>query len=169
VPVSQHRTQAAGSVEVTRLALRATAGGGCRVTGGGGAFRGVQQRLTRTAARVALVPDRALLLAGDHVALEVDVDPGLWLTLVETAGTVASDGRGGRASWSTVFRSGAGAPGVHERWPWVPAAGSDGTRALGVELGLGARALLRETRVLGRHGEEPGRLRTRSRVRREGA
>src|SRR5699024_1940704 len=110
-----------------------------------------------------------LLLAGDHVALEVDVDPGLWLTLVETAGTVAYDMRGGRASWSTVFRIGAGATVVHETLPWVSAAGSDVTRTLGVELGPGARALLRETLVLGRHGEEPGRLRTRSHVRREGA
>src|SRR5690606_1312444 len=74
-PMTQHRTQPASAVEVTRLSLRATAGGGCRVAGGGGAFRAVQQRVTRTSARVALVPDRALLIAGDDVALEVEVDP----------------------------------------------------------------------------------------------
>lgn len=165
----QRRPEEAGPVEVTRLTLRATAGGGCRVSGGGGAFRAVQQRLTRHSARVALVPDRALLLAGDHVALEVEVDPGLHLTLVETAGTVAYDMRGGRASWSTSLRVGAGSTVVHETLPWVSAAGSDVTRSLDVELGRGGRALLRETLVLGRHGEEPGRLRTRSRVRREGA
>lgn len=117
---------------------------------------------------MALVPDRALLLAGDHVALEVRVDPGLHLTLVETAGTVAYDMRGGRASWSTALRIGAGATVVHETLPWVSAAGSDVTRTLDVDMAPGGRALLRETLVLGRHGEEPGRLRTLSHVRREG-
>lgn len=156
------------STEVTRLALLATPNGGCRLSGGGGVLRAVLQRRAGASARVALVPERALLLSGDAVALQVVVDPGLRMELVETGGTVAYDMRGGRASWSTSFLLGAGATVVHETLPWVSAAGSEVDRTLEVELGAGARVLLRETLVLGRHGEAPGRLTSRTRVRREG-
>lgn len=154
--------------EVTRLALVATPGGGCRLSGGGGAFRAVLQGRAGPTARVALVPERALLLRGDAVALQVSVDPGLRLELVETGGTVAYDMQGGHASWATSFVLGEGATVVHETLPWVSAAGSDVERCLEVELGAGARALLRETLVLGRHDEAPGRLRSRTHVRRDG-
>lgn len=95
-PVSAppHSSESA-PVEVTRLALLATPGGGCRLSGGGGVFRAVLQRRSGASARVALVPERALLLSGDAVALHVVVDPGLRLELVETGGTVAYDMRGG--------------------------------------------------------------------------
>lgn len=156
------------STEITRLALVATSDGGCRLTGGGGVFRAVLQRRLERGARVALVPERALLLSGDRVALTVVVDPGLRLELVETGGTVAYDMRGGRAGWRTSFQLGRGATVVHETLPWVSAAGSDVERSLEVELEVGARALVRETLVLGRHGEEPGRLRSRTHVRRDG-
>ena len=169
---TENRTGVTGTevtrTEVTRLELRATPGGGCRLVSGGGVFRAVLQRTVGPAARVALVPERALLLAGDDVALHVSVDAGLRLELVETGGTVAYDMRGASARWSTRFALGADSCLVHETLPWVSAAGSDVERSLEVDLGVGARALLRETLVLGRHGERPGALTSSTRVRREG-
>jgi urease accessory protein len=50
-------------------------------------------------ARVCLVPDGALLLAGDAIQLEVTLGPGVRLELVEPTGTVAYDMRGGQAAW----------------------------------------------------------------------
>ncbi|GGD13419.1 urease accessory protein UreD [Nocardioides daphniae] len=158
----------ADSAEVTRLELHATPGGGCRLSGGGGVFRAVLQGAAPTGARVALVPERALLLAGDDVALHVTVGRGLRLELVETGGTVAYDMRGGSARWATRFTVEPGGCLVHETLPWVSAAGSQVERSLELDLDIGARALLRETLVLGRHGEEPGALTSRTRVRRNG-
>lgn len=162
------RTEAGTSTEVTRLELRATPGGGCRLVSGGGVFRAVLQRRAGPAARVALVPERALLLAGDDVALHVSVDPGLRLELVETGGTVAYDMRGSSARWSTRFALAPGSCLVHETLPWVSAAGSEVARSLEVDLAGDARAVLRETLVLGRHGERPGALTSSTRVRRDG-
>lgn len=160
------------STDTTRLTLGRSSRGGCRVGGGGGAFRAVQEQVGRDWARVALVPDRALLLAGDDVRLEVEVEPGLRLELVETGGTVAYDMRGDSARWSATFTIGAGARLVHETLPWVSAAGSDVVRETRVDLapsgGEAAGALLRETVVLGRHGEQPGRLVSHLHVRRDG-
>ena len=53
--------------------------------------------------------------------------------------------------------------------PFVVAEGADVQRTPSVELAAGASVVLRETLVLGRSGEAPGRLRSRTEVRREGA
>ncbi len=151
----------------TRLVVGAT-GGRCRFTSEGGPFRAVLQATDGTSARVALVPDRALLLAGDRVRLEVTVAAGTHLHLVETSGTVAYDMRGGDASWDVAVEVGAGGSFVHETLPWVSAAGSDVRRSTELVLAEGAGALVRETLVLGRHGEAPGRLTSRTVVRRGG-
>ncbi|MGH3369251.1 MAG: urease accessory protein UreD, partial [Nocardioidaceae bacterium] len=50
-------------------------------------------------ARVALVADGALLLSGDEIRIEVTVGSGVHLDLMEPAGTVAYDMRGGSARW----------------------------------------------------------------------
>ena len=118
--------------------------------------------LTRgvASARVALVGARALLLAGDDVRIDVRVSEGCTLELVEVAGTVAYDGRGGPAStWTTTVDV---APGARISWagePFVVADGAEVTRSLDVSLGPGAVAELRETFVLGRTGERGGSLR----------
>ena len=49
--------------------------------------------------RVALVPEQALLLAGDHVTVAVRVGSGQRLEIVEPGGTVAYAMRGGQARW----------------------------------------------------------------------
>lgn len=111
-------------------------------------------------ARVALVPEGALLLAGDHVAIEVRVGPGAHLEVVETSGTVAYDMRGGTASWSLDVRVAEGGSLVWQGLPFVAAAGADVRRRTVVDLAHDARLLLRETLVLGRVGESPGRVHT---------
>lgn len=109
-------------------------------------------------ARVALVPDGALLLAGDAVRLDVVVGPGIRLELVEPAGTVAFDMRGGDASWDVRLDLAADATVVWAGEPFVVASGARVRRSTTVDLGPGARLLVRETLVMGRHGERGGHL-----------
>jgi urease accessory protein len=120
-------------------------------------------------ARVALVATGALLLGGDHVMIDVHVGAGARLEVVETAGTVAFDAGGTESSWSVRVTLGPGARVVWESLPFVVADGADVTRTTDVTLGEGARALLRETLVLGRTGERGGPVRTRTRATAAGA
>lgn len=115
-------------------------------------------------ARVALVAEGALLLAGDRVTLSVDVGPGVHLTVIEPSGVVAYSMRGHSASWNVHLRQRPGSALVWEGQPFVVAAGAVVDRRTGVDLGAGARLLLRETLVLGRTGEAAGTLRTRTEV-----
>lgn len=109
-------------------------------------------------ARVALVPDGALLLAGDAVRLDVEVGPGIRLELVEPSGTVAFDMRGGDASWDVRLGLARDATVVWAGEPFVVASGARVRRSTAVDLGPGARLVLRETLVMGRHGERGGHL-----------
>jgi urease accessory protein len=109
-------------------------------------------------ARVALVPDGALLLAGDAIAIRVDVGPGAVLELVEPAGTVAYDMRGGHATWSVDVRLGQGAALIWAGEPFVVAAGARVRRTTSVQIADGAVLAVRETLVLGRSGERPGQV-----------
>ena len=116
-------------------------------------------------ARVSLVPEGALLLAGDHVRVEVVVGPGAWLEVVEPSGTVAYPSPTPTvADWEVDVVLGAGAS---LRWlgrPFVVAEGACVRRSTRVRLGEGSRLVLRETLVLGRSGEGPGTLRSELRV-----
>ncbi|TNM39746.1 urease accessory protein UreD [Nocardioides albidus] len=111
-----------------------------------------------TSARVSLVPEGALLLAGDRVEVDLAVDAGLRLDLVEPGGTVAFDMRGGRAIWDVRITLGRGAVLTWAGEPFVVAAGAAVTRSTRIRLRDGAVLALRESLVLGRHGEEPGRV-----------
>lgn len=113
-------------------------------------------------ARVALVPDGALLLAEDAIAIRVDVGPGAVLELVEPAGTVAYDMRGGRATWSVDVRLGQGATLIWAGEPFVVAAGAHVRRTTSLRIADGAVLALRETLVLGRSGEPAGQVRQRT-------
>ena len=115
-------------------------------------------------ARVALVATGALLLGGDHVTIDVHVGAGALLEVVETAGTVAFDAGGTESSWSVRVTLEPDARLVWESLPFVVADGADVTRTTDVTLGEGARALLRETLVLGRTGERGGPVRSRTRA-----
>lgn len=118
--------------------------------------------------RLALVPDQAVLLAGDHVTVTVRVAAGTALEVVEPGGTVAYAMRGEQARWDVTVEVEAGGTLHWYGEPFVVAEGADVHRALRVDVGTGARVALRETLVLGRSGEGPGRLRTRTDVHRDG-
>lgn len=146
------------------IALTRTASGRPRVSSSGGPLRVVTLSADSGGARVALVPTRALLLAGDAVEVECEVQDGLALYMQETSGTVAYDMRGGSASWSFTARVGVGSRLVLDSLPWVSSGGSDVTRTTSIHLGAGATLLARETLVLGRSGEVAGALESRTTI-----
>lgn len=141
-------------------AVRTDAGGApaisVRRTGDSAGVRAMVLSAEADRARVALVADGALLLAGDQVTVRCAVGPGIRLDIVETSGTVAYAMRGGRASW-TLDLDVAG----ELTWsglPFIAATGADVTRRTAIRLRGAARVLLRETAVLGRTGEDGGRI-----------
>lgn len=117
--------------------------------------------------QVCLLPEGALLLAGDAIELDLTVDPGARLEVVEPGGTVAYDMSEGRATWDVTVRVGAGARLSWAGEPFVVAEGARVERRTRIRYAPGARLALREVLVLGRHAEQPGRVRLRSDVRRE--
>lgn len=119
----------------------------------------------RTSARVSLVPEGAVLLAGDAIEIDVAVDSGATLELSEPGGTVAYDMRGGSARWDVTIRVAVGAALTWAGEPFVVAEGADVSRSTSLRYARGARIALRETVVLGRAGERPGRLQLASTVR----
>jgi urease accessory protein len=120
-------------------------------------------------ARVALVQSRASLVAGDEVALEVELEGGCAVELVELGATLAHHARGGRpARVRASLRLGPNARLIWLGEPLIAAAGCSVERSTQIELAHGAQVLLGEALVLGRAAEEPGRARTRTRITLEG-
>lgn len=142
------------------LAARGRVSVRTEATGGPGRprVRAMLTSATATGARVCLVPEGALLLGGDLVEIEVVVGPGAALELVEAAGTVAYDMRGAAARWDVDARVGCAGTLVWGSEPFVVSAGADVGRTTRVVVDEGARLALRETLVLGRHGEPSGRV-----------
>jgi len=134
----------------------------CRLSSGLLAAR--RLRTTDSTVRVALVATQALLLAGDHVQLSVDVRGDVALEVVETAGTVAYDMRGGQARWDVDVTLAAGARLTWLAEPFVVAAGADVDRSTTLTLAAGTSATMRESVVLGRTGETGGSLRVTTRA-----
>ncbi|MFF2328044.1 MULTISPECIES: urease accessory protein UreD [unclassified Streptomyces] len=114
--------------------------------------------------RIALVGTRAGLLAGDDLLLHLSLGPGARLDLVEPAGLVAYDHRGGTSTWRARVDI---AEGGELRWEARPFVISDGARVertMEVALAAGARMLWRDTLVLGRSGERGGAVRATTRA-----
>ena len=107
---------------------------------------------------VSLVPDGALLLAGDAITIEITVGPGARLELVEPAGTVAYAMDGASASWHVAVDLAPASTLVWAGEPFVVAEGATVDRSTTIRCGTGASMAWRETLVLGRHGERPGTL-----------
>jgi len=118
--------------------------------------------------RVALVPEQAVLLAGDHVEVTVRVGRGARLEIIEPGGTVAYAMRERRARWDVRIEVEDGGSLVWRGEPFVVAHGADVQRQTALQLGTTSRVVLRETLVLGRSGEEPGTLVSRTDVHRDG-
>lgn len=129
-------------------------------------------RRTRAAgpyAQVTVVGAMSAPLGGDLLRLEAAVLPGARLRVGSAAATVSLPGRTGEAAvYEVRLTVGEGAE-LH--WlpePLIAAAGSDLRMTTSVELAAGARLVLREEQILGRSGEEPGRLTARLSVRHAG-
>lgn len=155
----------ADGVSRTRVAVHADPSGGrVRVrTGSTGSpelplLRPMLTDSSPGSARVSLVPEGAMLLAGDRIELDIEVGAGARLDLVEPGGTVAYDMRGRDASWDVRIRLHEDAVLVWHGEPFVAAAGSRTHRRTEVTLASKAVLALRETLVLGRYGEQPGEV-----------
>ena len=122
---------------------------------------------TRRTARVGITAAQMLLLEGDDVELDIEVDAGCSLQVQDTGGTVAYPPRERPADqpgdvepsrWSTSIRLGEGAALSWNGLPLVVSQGAVTLRRTTAHLSEGARLLMRETVVLGRHGETGGRV-----------
>ncbi|MET8166200.1 urease accessory protein UreD [Streptomyces sp. NPDC005329] len=156
--------------------VRATARIGARADGRGGTSLPVLEsdgplalRRTRGAdgeARVMLVGAMSGPLGGDRFAVEADVGSGARLHVGSAAATIALPGQAKDEAHYDVRLT--VADGGELRWlpeQLISAKGSELFVATRVELGADARLVLREEQVLGRVGEEPGRLTSRLTVR----
>ena len=117
-------------------------------------------RVTDNGARIGLVATQALLLGGDHIKLDIEVGPGAWLELVETAGTVAYDADGEGSSWTVSIHVADGGVLIWSGEPFVVSRGANVARCTTIDLGVGAVACIRETLVLGRSAETGGAVRS---------
>jgi urease accessory protein len=101
-------------------------------------------------------------LGGDHFTVEADIREGARLRLGSAAATIALPGQTkGEARYDVRLTVADGGE-LH----WLPeqlisACGSDLSVTTRIDLGATSRLVLREEQVLGRAGEEPGRLSSR--------
>lgn len=129
-------------------------------------IRPVVLSATADHARISLVPEGALLLAGDDVHLQVRVGAHTRLELVEPAGTVAYDMRGAMARWRVQATVAQGSALVWHGEPFVIAEGGRVVREMHAVVAADATLAVRETLVLGRHGERAGELHQATRIER---
>jgi urease accessory protein len=113
-------------------------------------------------ARVHLVHGAGGPIGGDRLALDVRVGAGAALAVRSAGATIAQPGRGpGPARWDFGVVVGGGASLDWAPEPTVVTARADYRTSLRVDLAAGARALVREVVVLGRHRSAGGRYRGR--------
>lgn len=121
-------------------------------------------------ARVALAAGTAGPLGGDSYALDVHVGAGSTLVLMEVSAMLVLPGAGGGQSQMTVtVNVEEGATFVWWAEPIIAARRCNHRHDLRIALAPGARMILREEILLGRHGELPGDFTSRMRVTRDGA
>jgi urease accessory protein len=119
-------------------------------------------RASGSEARVMLVGAMSGPLGGDHFAVEAEVGSGARLRVGSAAATIALPGQAKGESRYDVRLGVAEDAELH----WLPEQlisvhGSDLYVTTRVDLAASARLVLREEQVLGRVGEEPGRLTSR--------
>ncbi|SOE26003.1 urease accessory protein UreD [Streptomyces sp. OK228] len=164
---------------MTTAGVRATARIGARADGRGGTALPVLEgegplalRRTRASgdeARVMLVGAMSGPLGGDRFAVEAEVGEGARLHVGSAAATIALPGQAKSEARYDVRLDVSG--GGELRWlpeQLISAQGSDLYVSSRVELRSGARLVFREEQVLGRVGEQPGRLTSRLTVRLDG-
>lgn len=120
-------------------------------------------------ARVMLVGAMSGPLGGDRFAVKAEVGAGARLHLGSAAATIALPGQSkGEARYDVRIDVAAGG---ELRWlpeQLISAQGSDLCVSTRVDLAADARLVFREEQVLGRAGEDPGRLSSRLTVRLDG-
>lgn len=164
---------------MTTQGVRATARIEARADGRGGTSLPVLDgegplalRRTRSAgteARVTLVGAMSGPLGGDHLTVEARVGEHAHLRVGSAAATIALPGQSRGAARYDVRLDVAEGGELH----WLPeqlisARGSELTVTSRVDLRRGARLVFREEQVLGRVGEDPGRLTSRLTVHHDG-
>jgi urease accessory protein len=113
-------------------------------------------------AHVTVVGAMSAPLGGDRLRIEAEVAPGAALTVGASAATLSLPGRGGeQATYDVRLTVGEGAELYWLPEPVIAAHGSDLRMTTRVRLAPGARLVLREEQILGRHDESTGSLTTR--------
>jgi urease accessory protein len=113
-------------------------------------------------AQVHLVHGAGGPLGGDVLMLDVRVGAGAALAVRSAGATIVQPGRGSvPARWDFDVVVGAGGSLDWAPEPTVVTDGADYRTSLRINLGAGARAIIREVVVLGRHGGVGGRYRGR--------
>ncbi|MET7482903.1 urease accessory protein UreD [Streptomyces sp. NPDC005538] len=155
---------ATGVRATARIVARADGRGGTAlpVLAGDGPLALRRTRASGAEARVMLVGAMSGPLGGDHFAVEAEVARGARLRVGSAAATIALPGQAKGESRYDVRIDVAEGGELH----WLPeqlisVRGSDLLVTTRVELAASARLVLREEQVLGRAGEEPGRLTSR--------
>ncbi|MEV4249993.1 urease accessory protein UreD [Streptosporangium canum] len=136
---------------------------------GAGPFDLRRNRPHGNQARVCVIGAMNAPLGGDRLRIEAIAEPGAHLHITTAAATIALRGPTPEHATYDVHLTVADQASLH--WlpqPLISAAGSNLRQTCTVELAPTARLVLREEHVLGRTGEEPGRLTTRLTVRRDG-
>lgn len=111
-----------------------------------------------SSATVALTAAQMLLLDGDQVNIDIEVAADCTLEIEDIGGTVAYPGS---CSWHVRATVGAGGKLLWKGLPFVVTASGSALRTTELRLAQGAQALIRETLVLGRHGETGGAITSR--------
>ncbi|MFD0313494.1 urease accessory protein UreD [Streptomyces flavalbus] len=158
-----------GVAATARIAARADGRGGTAlpVLEGDGPLAPRRTRGSGGEARVVLVGAMSGPLGGDRFAVAAEVGTGARLRVGSAAATLALPGqtKGEAARYDVRLTV---ADGGELRWlpeQLISARGSELYVTTRADLAAGARLLLREEQVLGRVGEEPGRLTSRLTVR----
>lgn len=161
-------TAVAGGVRaLARIVAREDGRGGTSlpVLDGEGPLALRRTRAFGAEARVVVVGAMSGPLGGDHFTVEADVETGARLHVGPAAATIALPGQAkGEARYDVRLSV---ADGGELRWlpeQLISARGSDLHVTTRVDVGATGRLVLREEQVLGRVGEEPGRLSSRIRV-----
>ncbi|MFI9612620.1 urease accessory protein UreD [Streptomyces sp. NPDC052023] len=159
---------ATGVHATARIAARPDGRGGTALPllAGGGPLALRRTRGSADEARVVLVGAMSGPLGGDHFVVEAGVEKGARLHVGSAAATLALPGQAKGGARYDVRLSVADGGELH----WLPeqliaARDSDLYVRTRADLGPAARLVLREEQVLGRAGEEPGRLTSRLSVR----
>ncbi|MEU9342615.1 urease accessory protein UreD [Streptomyces sp. NPDC048278] len=153
---------------VARIVARADGRGGTAlpVLEGEGPLALRRTRGSGAEARVMVVGAMSGPLGGDRFGIEARVGEGARLSVGSAAATIALPGQGKEEARYDVRLD--VADGGELRWlpeQLISAKGSDLCVSTRVEVGARGRLVLREEQVLGRVGEEPGRLGSRLTVR----